>query len=532
MNSLNHNEKLLLKIFQDILNNKNIELTDNFFECGGDSLSMLQCIVRANQAGLDISYEIFLINPTISYLANLSLYHSIQKNNGVSKENIPLIPLQKRFFLKPRHWSEVKLIPRSAYLNKSTNLEVLKESCKKLFQYHDALNLKFYRDEGDWHQHITRSNENFYFDVLDLKNESADRRNLILKSYIKKQISEFDLKNGYLIKFLVIATHENEPYHFIIASHHLCLDATSHQILLQDISDIYKNSANKNNNFKLYQTTSFEKWANFLSTYANSNEVKKDLLYWRKIEKIESSVIPIDFPNTGQLNLACDIAEYEDHISFDLSKLITRNIPKFIKHVSVLDVLVSSFLFVLNDYTNSHYHLIDMRRHGRDFFANDVDLTKTVGWLTVVHPVLFYVSDKSPLRNRVLDIHLQLGRVPKNGLSYELLRYSIDDNSIKNTMENLPQAQIAFNYHGVIDSFFSGNDLFSFAKKSTGNNVGSNATRSHLLNIDIMVCNQKIQVIWTYSKKFHKQSTISALHKNYVKTLEKVANSLLDHFLG
>ncbi|OGT41487.1 MAG: hypothetical protein A3F13_03515 [Gammaproteobacteria bacterium RIFCSPHIGHO2_12_FULL_40_19] len=531
MNPLNHNEKILLKIFQDILDDESISLTDSFFELGGDSLSMLQCIARANQAGLDISYETFLINPTISYLANLFSQRTLEKDDNGSEKNIPLIPLQKRFFLKPKHWSEVKLIPRSAQLDKSINLDAFKESCKKLFSYHDALNLKFYCDNNEWCQQTTKPDENFYFDVLDLKNEPDDRKNLMLNSYIEKQISQFDLKSGYLVKFLLINVDDKEPYHFIIASHHLCMDGNSHQILLQDIFDVYKNSINKNYDFKLYQTTSFEQWAYFLSRYANLNEVKKDLAYWRKIENVELNAIPIDYSNTGQANLACDIVEYEGDVSLALSKLICKDILKSFKQVSVLDVLLSSLLFVLNDYTNSNHQLVDIRRHGRDFINNDIDLTKTVGWLTAVHPVLLHANEKSSIKDTVNEVHRHLAEIPKNGLSYGLLRYSTDDDSIKAIMENLPQAQIAFNYHGVIDSIFSGNDLFSFSKKSTGNNLGSNATRSHLLNIDMMVCNQKIHVIWTYSKKFHKQSTISALHNHYVEMLEKVAHSLLSNSL-
>ena len=157
----------------------------------------------------------------------------------------------------------------------------------------------------------------------------------------------------------------------------------------------------------------------------------------------------------------------------------------------------------------------------------NIDLTKTVGWLTVVHPIFLKIDSELDLMESICSIHEQLSGVPKNGLSYGLLRYLVLDESIKLEMENLPRSQIAFNYHGIVDSEFSGNDLFSFLKKTTGNNSGVNVTRSHLLNIDIMVRNEQINIIWTYSKKFHKRKTIASLQKKYESILKKVVSSAL-----
>lgn len=527
MKATNDNEKILLTLFQDILESKNIGINDNFFNCGGDSLSMLQCIARSNQLGFDLCYEIFLINPTVSYLANFKLQKHTNADNPESLENIPLIALQKRFFLKERHWTEAKLIPRYTSLNRNIDIDLFKDACKKLFLYHDALNLRFYRDKNGWMQRLLPSEENFYFEFLDLTQAPKENIESIYNSYITKQSSNFDLENGYLIKFLLIDVDQERPYHFIIASHHLCMDGVSHQIVLQDIFETYRNIYKKNNGFELYQTTSFEKWASFLLRYANSNEVKKDLIFWRKIEAIQSSNIPIDYPDTGQKNLASDIEEYEVEIYPALSSMIYKQIPKSKSNISVLDVLLSGFLFTLNEFTASTYHLVDIRRHGRDFFADNINLTKTVGWLTVVYPVLFHSNDTLATKEALHEIHRQLFGVPKNGLTYGLLRYLVDDESIKTAMNNLPRAQVAFNYHGVIDSIFSNNDLFSFLKKTTGNNTGTNATRSHLLNIDIMICNERIHVIWTYSKKFHNQLTITKLQEKYTKALEKIMYALL-----
>lgn len=525
----NQNEKNLLKIFEDLLNSKNIGIDDNFFECGGDSISVLQCIARASEIGIEISLESFMRHPTISYLANQSIPRVKKNDEMLSETNIPLLPLQARFFTKPKHWSEVKLIPCIANLNRNIDLDIFEAACRKLVLYHDALNLRFAHHDGKWRQFIT-NDENFYFDFIDFSCEPTEKKDVMYAAYLEDKISKFNLENGFLIKFLVIDTDKSKPYHFILAFHHLCIDGVSFQVLLQDILCIYNKLIQKNNDIKITQTTSFKKWAYFLNNYANSTEVKNDLEYWvsKKIKK--HNPIPIDFRYVGQKNLAADIQEYESSIELELSRIICKEIPKKIKNITVLDVLLTAFVFILNDFTKSNSQLIDIRRHGRDIYFDEIDLTKTVGWLTVVYPIFLSVDRKCNLIESIYSIHEQLSTVPQNGLSYGLLRYAIDDESVKFEMENLPRSQVAFNYHGIVDSAFSGNDLFSFLKQPIGNNLGSNATRSHLFNIDLMVRNDQINIVWTYSKKFHKRATIQLLQEKYQKMLKKVALSIVTEF--
>lgn len=65
-------EKEIMKIWQNVLNNKSISLDDNFFEIGGDSLKTKELINSLEKEGYRIiNDEIFLDNPTIRGMVKL-----------------------------------------------------------------------------------------------------------------------------------------------------------------------------------------------------------------------------------------------------------------------------------------------------------------------------------------------------------------------------------------------------------------------------------------------------------------------------
>ena len=97
-------ERLLLSLFKNILNNDNIGVDDNFFEVGGDSLTAMKLQVETISNNLNISYsDIFkyssvenLINNLHStkdsikpdYISDYDKYNSLLKNNNLEKEII------------------------------------------------------------------------------------------------------------------------------------------------------------------------------------------------------------------------------------------------------------------------------------------------------------------------------------------------------------------------------------------------------------------------------------------------------------
>ena len=70
--SQNPSAQKLLYIWKNILNNPNINIEDNFFDIGGDSISAIQLQIEAVKAGINIEYSDIFKYPTIKQLTSIS----------------------------------------------------------------------------------------------------------------------------------------------------------------------------------------------------------------------------------------------------------------------------------------------------------------------------------------------------------------------------------------------------------------------------------------------------------------------------
>lgn len=66
----NETEEILSGIFSEVLRLDNVSIDDNLFELGADSIQVFQIVARANRAGIDVSVQQVLRNPTIETLSS------------------------------------------------------------------------------------------------------------------------------------------------------------------------------------------------------------------------------------------------------------------------------------------------------------------------------------------------------------------------------------------------------------------------------------------------------------------------------
>ncbi len=82
-------EKKIAKIFEDILKVEKISIDDNFFECGGDSISAMRLQIEALKNDINITYGDIFKYPTVKlladYIENDTEIHLINTMKGVEK---------------------------------------------------------------------------------------------------------------------------------------------------------------------------------------------------------------------------------------------------------------------------------------------------------------------------------------------------------------------------------------------------------------------------------------------------------------
>ncbi|MBN9635975.1 MAG: non-ribosomal peptide synthetase, partial [Actinobacteria bacterium] len=150
------------------------------------------------------------------------------------------------------------------------------------------------------------------------------------------------------------------------------------------------------------------------------------------------------FATAGQLSVTLDDA--------DTVQTLLREAPAAF-HAGINDVLLIGFALAVAEFTGRGGAIgIDVEGHGRhDEIADNVDLSRTVGWFTTKYPVSVTVgelpwaqvaSGDAALGTVIKDAKEQLRALP-DGLTYGLLRYLNGDVDLETA-----DPAIGFNYLG------------------------------------------------------------------------------------
>lgn len=167
---------------------------------------------------------------------------------------------------------------------------------------------------------------------------------------------------------------------------------------------------------------------------------------------------------------------------------------------------------------------MDLEGHGREAIADEIDLSRTVGWFTTIFPVLLTLEGISQPGEVLKSIKEQLRGVPNRGIGYGVLRYLNADMELAAKLQSFPQAEVRFNYLGQFDQLAK-SFLFKLVKQSPLASRSPQDNRRYLLDINGFVFGGQMQLDWTYSEQLYHQATIEGLAQGFIKALR----SLITH---
>jgi microcystin synthetase protein McyA len=174
---------------------------------------------------------------------------------------------------------------------------------------------------------------------------------------------------------------------------------------------------------------------------------------------------------------------------------------------------------------------VDVERHGRDPVVPDLDVSRTVGWFVVMYPMrLDHVADQTP-QQALERIAAQIDQVPAGGLGYGLLRYLSSDRSIRDSVQQIPAADVRLNYLGLLERVSRSHPQIRIAPEATGNDQSPSSRRTHLLEVDARIGGQRLQIDWTFSRHRHQRETIEELADRFIAVLRELTGGT-DHAPG
>ena len=146
-----------------------------------------------------------------------------------------------------------------------------------------------------------------------------------------------------------------------------------------------------------------------------------------------------------------------------------------------------------------------------------MDLTNTIGWFTTYFPVSLKIEDATNLKATIISIKEKLRSIPNEGLGYGGLRY------LKKLDGLTQKPEVIFNFLGTQKPFDS--NILGKGKFVSKGVRSQKSERYHLLEINALIQEGRLNVQFSFSEKFHKAETI----QNLVELFEIGLRNLIEH---
>ncbi|HEX8212537.1 MAG TPA: condensation domain-containing protein, partial [Longimicrobium sp.] len=513
-------EEAICAAWAEVLRRGSVGVHDNFFELGGDSIQGIQVISRLARRGVRVTARQLFQHQTVAELAAVAgRVRTADAEQGSISGPAPLTPIQRRFFdfglADPHHYNQTMLLAARERLDP----ERLERAVARLLDHHDALRLRFVRDEGGWRQEGTEPGGEVPFQVVELAAIPAGERSAALEAAAAGLQAGLELSTSPLVRVALFDLGADEPQRLLFVVHHLVVDGLSWRILLEDLEAAYRGEA------LAPKTTPFREWGERLAEHARTAPLQDELGFWlAQGAGRAAGALPCDGPggantvgSSQTLAVALDAGETD---------ALLHSVPHAYR-TQIDDVLLAALVEAFAELTGGRELRVSLEGHGREPLFDDVDLSRSVGWFTSIYPVSLSLEGAGGPGEVLKAVKEQLRRIPQRGVGFGVLRYLAGSGPAA-ALAELPAPAVGFNYLGRFDQTFAADTLFHPARESRGPSRSPRGARAQAIEVNAHVTDGTLQVGWTFSTALHRRSTVEALAAAYMARLR----ALIDHCLS
>ncbi|WP_412093935.1 amino acid adenylation domain-containing protein [Mycolicibacterium goodii] len=429
-------EAVLAGIYAQVLGLERVGVDESFFDLGGDSILSMQVVAQARAAGLTCRPRDIFTEQTVARLARVVVV--ADRRTGPVDDGVgPVTPTPIMHWLRnidgpTDQFNQTMVVQAPAGVTEADVSTVL----QAILDHHPMLRLRA-ADDGVWSLTVSQRGS------VDA-DACLDTVDVLCAEALSEARSLLDPAGGTVVRALW-ATGTGQ---LALIIHHLAIDAVSWRILLEDLNIACAQHRDGQSIALPPVHTSFARWASLLDEYAHLPGVVDQAECWRHV-----SATP---PVLPEVQPALDTYADAGHLTVSLDVETTRRLLGEVPaafHTGIQDILLIAFGLACSEFLATDASIsIDVEGHGRhDDLADDLDLSRTVGWFTTKYPVALSIgglrwqqvtTGDTTLGAVIKDAKEQLRALP-DPLTYGLLRYL-------NTDANLdgPDPTIGFNYLG------------------------------------------------------------------------------------
>jgi non-ribosomal peptide synthase protein (TIGR01720 family) len=463
-------EEVLTAVMAEVLGLDRVGVEDSFFDLGGDSIVSIQLVGRVNKAGLLLTPRDVFERKTARALAAVA--RPVGGDEPVADDGVGEVPLTPIVEWLRAGGGVIDGFNQSFVVSTPAELTApdLVAAFGAVLDHHDALRMRLTTAEDDpaeWSLVTAPAGEVSAGDLVtrvDTGGATGTELVELVTAHSEQTRRELAPERGRMIR-LVWFDAGDTPGLLLVMAHHLVVDGVSWRILLPDLAEAWTAVRVGARPALQPVRTSLRRWATLLADASVRDRWTDQLQFW--LDVADSSQPRF---GSGGLDPRRDTVATARTVSVELEPARTTELLTTVPaafRARVDDVLLTGLALAVREWlarrgeTLPDALLVDLEGHGRhdEVIAPGLNLSRTVGWFTSLHPVRLDVAQLSwdevvgagpALGNAFKRVKESLRAIPDHGLGYGLLRYLNRQTADK--LGACPAPQIGFNYLGRMSS--------------------------------------------------------------------------------
>ncbi|MFR9731934.1 amino acid adenylation domain-containing protein [Saccharopolyspora sp. MS10] len=457
-------EEVLCTVLAEVLGLPSVDVDDNFFAIGGDSISSIQVVSRARGAGLALTPREIFRRKTVAELAKvvqpIGGRALPDASDGVGAVELTPIAEQLREDVGTRT-EQVREFSQHVVLALPAGVtaDSLVTALRAVLDHHDALRLVLHVPaEGFWALETAPTGSVDAAALLRTADASAATDlDAECARLIREARAELAPQDGTVLRAVLVRAGEGRRDRLVLVVHHLAVDGVSWRVLVPDLAAAWR-AGEAGDPVELGAVgTSLRRWAQALGEQARSTERMRELPVWT--EQLRDAGPLGDRPLDPARDVRGTARSLRAELSAELTSALLTDVPAAF-HAEINPVLLTGLAVALAERRHrlglsGTASRIELEGHGRTGLSEDLDPSRTVGWFTSAFPVRldpgeFDAAEAFAGGPAIAEafklVKEQLRALPDDGLGYGLLRYV--NPQTRGALAAAGHPEIGFNYLG------------------------------------------------------------------------------------
>ncbi|WP_407114692.1 amino acid adenylation domain-containing protein [Bradyrhizobium sp. LMG 9283] len=470
------NERVLARIWEDLLGAKGVGIDSSFFDIGGDSLLSVRCVTLARKAGLNLTVNQLYRTPTIRDLAAGEA--EAAPHNVASADGLLPVPPVISFWNSLVGFDEHFNIGDLFFLRGGIlNIKILDRALAHVIERHEGLRLRVARAQDGLRLAIGPCPTERIVEEIDLVRMTGpdQRRTIESVSARRQHMFRFD-GHTPLVHVAAFRTSESGDYYLLVLMHHFVTDGMGYRLFLDALEDAYNALAAGHDVNGPETVQRLSPWLKRLEHYANS-EAPGELKHWEGIDYHQFDFRVSDASSGGTSvaeesarelhdaslkrrredangrSLRVDQAKYHLEIDGETTASLL-SIGARSAHCQHFDVFLAVLSGACGALFGNYSLWIDSLTSTRGRLFDDFESSQIIGLISELVPFSLNVTGRESRSDRARLIYRQRNALPRGGIGFRALKFLNRDPAVRCRLDRLPLPRIGVNYRAGLQRHF------------------------------------------------------------------------------